>query len=73
MIYLNGIIIQIPSFLTIWVILFRYIEPTILLNPPTEAAIMVDEIFGPLLPIITARSGHSRFQFELLINVGLAV
>ncbi|KAG6700903.1 hypothetical protein I3842_08G136400 [Carya illinoinensis] len=30
-----------------------FIEPTILLNPPLEAEIMTEEIFGPLLPIIT--------------------
>lgn len=30
-----------------------YIEPTLLLNPPHDAAIMQEEIFGPLLPIIT--------------------
>lgn len=31
----------------------RFIEPTILVDPPLDAAIMVDEVFGPLLPIIT--------------------
>ncbi|HVF95999.1 MAG TPA: aldehyde dehydrogenase, partial [Flavisolibacter sp.] len=31
----------------------RYIEPTLLENVPLEAAIMGDEIFGPVLPIIT--------------------
>ncbi|KAJ7980740.1 Aldehyde dehydrogenase [Quillaja saponaria] len=30
-----------------------FIEPTILVDPPLEAVIMTDEIFGPLLPIIT--------------------
>lgn len=34
---------------------YRMIEPTILLNPPLDAEIMTDEIFGPLLPIITVR------------------
>ncbi|EMS65300.1 Aldehyde dehydrogenase family 3 member F1 [Triticum urartu] len=29
------------------------IEPTILLNPPLDSDIMTEEIFGPLLPIIT--------------------
>ncbi|KAF8704402.1 hypothetical protein HU200_031448 [Digitaria exilis] len=32
-----------------------YIEPTILLNPPLDSAIMTEEIFGPLLPIITVK------------------
>lgn len=30
-----------------------FIEPTILLNPPLDAAVMTEEIFGPLLPIVT--------------------
>ncbi|XP_054824703.1 aldehyde dehydrogenase family 3 member F1 [Prosopis cineraria] len=30
-----------------------FIEPTILLDPPLNAQIMAEEIFGPLLPIIT--------------------
>ncbi|KAG6605910.1 Aldehyde dehydrogenase family 3 member F1, partial [Cucurbita argyrosperma subsp. sororia] len=29
-----------------------FVEPTILLNPPSDSEIMTDEIFGPLLPII---------------------
>jgi acyl-CoA reductase-like NAD-dependent aldehyde dehydrogenase len=33
--------------------LCRRIEPTILLNPPLDSDIMTEEIFGPLLPIIT--------------------
>lgn len=35
-----------------------YIEPTILLNPPLESEIMREEIFGPLLPIITVSPGY---------------
>ena len=31
----------------------RFIEPTILLDPPTDASVMNEEIFGPILPIIT--------------------
>lgn len=34
----------------------RFIEPTILLDPPLDAEIMTEEIFGPLLPIITVRN-----------------
>ncbi|KAB2028005.1 hypothetical protein ES319_D05G070800v1 [Gossypium barbadense] len=30
-----------------------FIEPTILVDPPLESAMMTEEIFGPLLPIIT--------------------
>lgn len=31
----------------------RYVEPTILLDPPLDSEIMNEEIFGPILPIIT--------------------
>ncbi|KAI3976450.1 hypothetical protein MKX01_008308 [Papaver californicum] len=40
-----------------------YIEPTILLNPPLEAEIMTDEIFGPLLPIITLKKIEESIEF----------
>ncbi|EHA8592117.1 putative Aldehyde dehydrogenase family 3 member F1 [Cocos nucifera] len=33
-----------------------FIEPTILIDPPLDAEIMTEEIFGPLLPIITVRN-----------------
>jgi hypothetical protein len=36
--------------------LCRRFEPTILLNPPLDSDIMTEEIFGPLLPIITVRT-----------------
>ena len=31
----------------------RYIEPTLLDNPPLDSAVMTDEIFGPVFPVIT--------------------
>ena len=31
----------------------RYIEPTLLDNPPLDSAVMTEEIFGPVFPIIT--------------------
>lgn len=31
----------------------KYIAPTIVLNPPLDSALMTDEIFGAILPIIT--------------------
>jgi aldehyde dehydrogenase (NAD+) len=34
-------------------------EPTLLLNPPLDSDIMTEEIFGPLLPIITVRASTS--------------
>lgn len=39
------------------------IEPTILLNPPLDAEIMTEEIFGPLLPIITLDNIKESIDF----------
>uniref|UniRef100_A0ACD5Z594 Uncharacterized protein n=1 Tax=Avena sativa TaxID=4498 RepID=A0ACD5Z594_AVESA len=39
------------------------IEPTILLNPPLDSDIMTDEIFGPLLPIITVKKIDDSIEF----------
>ncbi|KAG6392796.1 hypothetical protein SASPL_147023 [Salvia splendens] len=39
------------------------IEPTILLDPPVDAPIMTDEIFGPLLPIITLDKIEDSIDF----------
>lgn len=44
--------------------LFRFIEPTILLDPPLDSQIMSEEIFGPLLPIITVRIYNPILCFE---------
>ncbi|MFD2785793.1 aldehyde dehydrogenase family protein [Hymenobacter rubripertinctus] len=33
----------------------RFIEPTVLLDPPTGSRVMQEEIFGPLLPVRTFR------------------
>ncbi|OEL19067.1 Aldehyde dehydrogenase family 3 member F1, partial [Dichanthelium oligosanthes] len=40
-----------------------YIEPTILLNPPLDSAIMTEEIFGPLLPVITVKKIEDSIAF----------
>ncbi|CAN6563240.1 unnamed protein product [Malus baccata var. baccata] len=40
-----------------------FIEPTILLDPPLNAAIMTEEIFGPLLPIITVNKIEESIEF----------
>ncbi|CAN6698665.1 unnamed protein product [Malus baccata var. baccata] len=40
-----------------------FIEPTILLDPPLNAAIMTEEIFGPLLPIITVKKIEESIEF----------
>lgn len=34
----------------------KYIEPTIILNPKPDSSVMTEEIFGPILPIITFRN-----------------
>ncbi|KQK00545.1 aldehyde dehydrogenase family 3 member F1 isoform X2 [Brachypodium distachyon] len=39
------------------------IEPTILLNPPVDSDIMTEEIFGPLLPIITVKKIEDSIRF----------
>ncbi|KAL3525325.1 hypothetical protein ACH5RR_013697 [Cinchona calisaya] len=39
------------------------IEPTILLDPPLDADIMTEEIFGPLLPIITLNKIEESIEF----------
>lgn len=39
------------------------IEPTILLDPPLDAEIMTEEIFGPLLPIITLNDIQETIEF----------
>ncbi|XP_057953466.1 aldehyde dehydrogenase family 3 member F1-like isoform X2 [Malania oleifera] len=40
-----------------------FIEPTILVDPPLNSAIMTEEIFGPLLPIITLMKIEDSIQF----------
>ncbi|KAI9109647.1 hypothetical protein K1719_019277 [Acacia pycnantha] len=40
-----------------------FIEPTILLDPPLNSPIMTEEIFGPLLPIITVNKIQESIEF----------
>ncbi|KAJ8648521.1 hypothetical protein MRB53_001544 [Persea americana] len=40
-----------------------FIEPTILLDPPLDAEIMTEEIFGPFLPIITLKKIEDSIEF----------
>ncbi|KAF7828920.1 Aldehyde dehydrogenase family 3 member F1 [Senna tora] len=40
-----------------------FIEPTILLDPPLDAQIMMEEIFGPLLPVITMNRIQETIEF----------
>ncbi|MCA0397124.1 MAG: aldehyde dehydrogenase family protein [Bacteroidetes bacterium] len=40
----------------------KYIEPTLLDQPSLDAAVMSEEIFGPVLPIITVNSPEETWQ-----------
>ncbi|KAH9615208.1 hypothetical protein KSS87_021852 [Heliosperma pusillum] len=40
-----------------------YFEPTILVDPPLDAEIMTEEIFGPLLPVITLEHIEDSIKF----------
>lgn len=40
----------------------RYIEPTILLEPSAESKVMQEEIFGPLLPVISFNEHNDAIQ-----------
>jgi aldehyde dehydrogenase (NAD+) len=44
---------------------YRTIEPTILLNPPLDSDVMTEEIFGPILPIITVRTHQKHLSIFL--------
>jgi len=39
------------------------IEPTVIVDPPSNDAVMVDEIFGPILPVLTVDSLDSAAEF----------
>jgi len=41
----------------------KHVEPTIIVNPKLDAEIMTDEIFGPLLPIITYKHFDEVIDF----------
>ncbi|CAN1122121.1 Aldehyde dehydrogenase family 3 member F1 [Linum perenne] len=41
----------------------QFIDPTILLNPPLDSELMTEEIFGPLLPIITLGDIKESIEF----------
>jgi aldehyde dehydrogenase (NAD+) len=41
----------------------RYISPTIITNVPVNAPIMADEIFGPILPVITVKNMDAAIAF----------
>lgn len=41
----------------------RYIEPTILIDVKASDAIMQDEIFGPILPIVNVENAYDAIKF----------
>jgi aldehyde dehydrogenase (NAD+) len=41
----------------------RFVAPTIVLDPPAESALMQEEIFGPVLPIITVDEMHHAIKY----------
>jgi aldehyde dehydrogenase (NAD+) len=41
----------------------RYIAPTVLTDVPPEAPVMTEEIFGPILPVLTVRDVHEAIDF----------
>jgi aldehyde dehydrogenase (NAD+) len=40
----------------------RFVEPTIVLDPPADSALMTEEIFGPVLPVITVDEMHHAIK-----------
>lgn len=41
----------------------RYVAPTILVDVPADAPVMQDEIFGPVLPVLTYKSPEDAVNF----------
>jgi aldehyde dehydrogenase (NAD+) len=41
----------------------RHIEPTILLDPSPESPVMQEEIFGPILPVLTVKTPEEAIRF----------
>ena len=41
----------------------RFVAPTIVLDPPLDSELMQEEIFGPVLPIITVDEMHHAIKF----------
>jgi aldehyde dehydrogenase (NAD+) len=41
----------------------RYIEPTIVLDPKPESPLMQEEIFGPILPVLTVKTPEEAIRF----------
>ena len=41
----------------------RFVEPTIVLDPAADSELMTEEIFGPVLPVITVDEMHHAIKF----------
>jgi aldehyde dehydrogenase (NAD+) len=41
----------------------RYVAPTVVLDPPHDSELMREEIFGPVLPVITVDEMHEAIKF----------
>ncbi len=41
----------------------RYVEPTVVVDPDPDSALMSDEIFGPVLPVLTVESTDAAMDF----------
>ncbi|GAB4847491.1 hypothetical protein Ancab_026548 [Ancistrocladus abbreviatus] len=50
-----------------------FIEPTLLLNPPRDAEVMTEEIFGPILPIITVTNIQESIEIINSMSKPLAI
>lgn len=58
--YLSGLTVDVGGNFDI---LERYIEPTIIVDPPLDSSLMRDEIFGAILPIITIDNFEAAKRF----------
>ncbi|KAL0477669.1 aldehyde dehydrogenase [Acrasis kona] len=43
----------------------KFVEPTIILNPNPKSAVMTDEIFGPVLPVVLVDDEDQAIEFIL--------
>ncbi len=41
----------------------RYVEPTVVVDPRTDSDLMTEEIFGPVLPVLTVESTTEAVEF----------
>jgi len=41
----------------------RYVEPTVIVDPDPDSALMTEEIFGPILPVLTVASVEDAVEF----------